>query len=309
MTNEEIVIDDRPAMEVVLDGGKTDNPNVRRLDDDDVTVETRVGGKADGADELRQQLDTERRAREAAEARARDLENGVEGERMHAARQRMVSDHREVSTALHAIGSAQADAQRRYQESLEQGDFGEAAKIQSEIAEIAAEKRDAEKFKAKVEAAIERAKREPPPRQQSSDPLEATLAQMTKPTADWLRKNPDFVTDPTKNARAMAAHHTAMAEGIAADTPQYFAFIEKQLGLAEEKSERSRDDRGRFEREAPVQAPVSNRASQSSVGVPQRSVTLSREEVNFCELNDIDPETYAREKVKLQANGELGRGR
>ena len=311
MSTEDTALDERPAMEVTI-GEDKEKPNVRHIDDDG-GLELRVKrgeDKVDGAEELRQQLETERRAREAAERRANEVETGFAAERQNVQMGRMAADYREVSTALDAINVKTEDAARRYQEALEQGDFQVAAKVQVEIAELAADKRDAERFKYKVERAIEQANRQPPEARQqpkqTGDTLEDALAQMSKPTADWLRKNPEYVTDPRKNALAMSAHHAALAEGILPDSGPYFAFIEERLGMRDGNEKQERPRARVVEREAPVAAPVSNRATSSSVGIAQQRVTLTRAEVEFCNLNDIDPEVYAKEKVQLAAEGRLG---
>lgn len=45
----------------------------------------------------------------------------------------------------------------------------------------------------------------------------------------WIDKNPQFKTDKKFRSRATAAHYDAEAEGIKADSPEYFKFIDKRL--------------------------------------------------------------------------------
>jgi hypothetical protein len=64
-----------------------------------------------------------------------------------------------------------------------------------------------------------------------ADPVEAACVGRTEPTARWLREHPDWVLDRQKNAKLTAAHFDAEADGVVPDTPEYFARIEKQIGL------------------------------------------------------------------------------
>jgi len=65
----------------------------------------------------------------------------------------------------------------------------------------------------------------------SGDPLEDHLARFTDRTAQWMRKNPEWVTDPRKNAKVTGAHNFAISEGLTPDTDEYFEYVERKIGM------------------------------------------------------------------------------
>jgi HlyD family secretion protein len=64
-----------------------------------------------------------------------------------------------------------------------------------------------------------------------NESIEGFINSRTEPTAKWLRQHREWITDPRKNAKLMAAHFDAIAQGIAVDTPEYFEHVETYLGL------------------------------------------------------------------------------
>jgi hypothetical protein len=76
-----------------------------------------------------------------------------------------------------------------------------------------------------------------------------------------LRANPDYVTDPRKNAKLNAAHHDAVAEGHAPSSDGYLAHIERFVGLPGGSNENC----GHSDNSSPRQA-------------PPRTIKMSREQ-------------------------------
>lgn len=85
---------------------------------------------------------------------------------------------------------------------------------------------------------------QPPTRRAPADPIEAAIAagRMSQRSAEWIRAHPDCITDPKKNARMLAAHHAAMADGIAVDSDEYFEAIEKGVKPVTKKADPERDE-------------------------------------------------------------------
>jgi hypothetical protein len=93
--------------------------------------------------------------------------------------------------------------------------------------------------------AWEQAKVQPePPRQQQAvaDPVDNYINQVAAQTpnsANWLRNHRDWITDPKKNAKLTSAHWSAVGDGLQVDTPEYFAHVERVIGLTKEEAPKS----------------------------------------------------------------------
>jgi hypothetical protein len=126
-----------------------------------------------------------------------------------------------------------------------------------------------------------------------------------------VRAHPEFVREPAKNRKMIRAHEDAIDDGVKADTPEYFEYIEKRLGLATaapqvqktEEDALSSAAAPRSQRSAPPSAPV----SRSGNGAAPRSnvVKLTADEIEMARLNDMTPEEYARQKLALTREGRL----
>lgn len=114
-----------------------------------------------------------------------------------------------------------AAGQAQHSRSLADGDFDEVAKATARIASAEAQRVLLENQRQAIE-------RMPV---STGDPVEDFCAGRTEPTARWLRANPEWVTDPRKNAKLTGAHHLAIGEGLEPDTPAYFAKVEEVIGL------------------------------------------------------------------------------
>jgi hypothetical protein len=167
-----------------------------------------------------------------------------------------------------------------YQSANENADYSGASDAHAKLARI--EARRARLAETKNELELKHAEMSA---LASADPVESFARTRTPMTADWIRRHPEWVLNPQKNARLQAAHYGAAAEGIEPDTGRYFSFIEKSLGL----------DGGRSSaRRAPAEQSQS-RPSNATVyedgstvlkvkpgdPVPPNSVRLSRREVEI----------------------------
>ncbi len=126
--------------------------------------------------------------------------------------------------------NAQADnEQAAAARALEYGNYAEHAQHQRNLARLAAEGVHAEQQKQWLEA-------QPQRQQPVGDPIENYInqvAQQTPNSAGWLRNHRDWITDPKKSAKLTAAHWDAVGEGVVVDSPEYFARVEKTIGLSE----------------------------------------------------------------------------
>ena len=114
-------------------------------------------------------------------------------------------------------------AERDFQTAFEMGDASAMAASQRVLARAEANAIRLDVARAEIEQRYARPT--------VSDPVEAYIGDRSEQSARWLRSHRQFVTDPHRNARLQSAHHLAIAEGHAADSPGYFKFVEEKLGL------------------------------------------------------------------------------
>ena len=190
-------------------------------------------------------------------------------------------------------------AKANYKAAMSNGDYEAAATYQEEMSQHAAKLLQLEQGK----QALETAPPPPAPVARSSDPVEAFASQLSPASADWVRKHPQFVTDPRLNQKMIGAHNVVTADGYTADTPEYFAAVENILGLrkqaqSEETSSASRSTGGRSSAPPPA-APVSRETRGGNV------VRLTAEEREMAQMMKMTPEEYAKNKLALKKEGRL----
>lgn len=261
-----------------------------------------------GVDKLKKQLEEEKAARIAAESRAREAANGeatARGETQKTQLDLIKGAIEQTTQQLDVLETQYADA-------MTAQDFKAAGKVQREMSTRAAKLAQLEAGKTHLENAPKPAPRAP------VDPVEAFVAQLSAPSAAWVRAHPEFVTDPQKNRQMIAAHELAIARGNKADTDSYFKSIEKTLDMGPvaqlpahvddpESDPRADAAQAIGGRQAPAAAPVSR--SGNGAGGRPNVVKLSAEEVEmaknmFPESKDPTLE-YARNKAALRKEGKL----
>jgi hypothetical protein len=178
-------------------------------------------------------------------------------------------------------------------------DFARATEIQSEMSANSAKLLQLENGR----QAMENAPRQPEPQMPPTDPVEDFASRLSPRSADWVRKHPEFVRDQRLNAKMIAAHNLAVADGIPTDTDEYFEAIEETLKVTPKndtddqyaaKAVRRRDA-------APAAAPA-NRGGQSA---SSNVVRLSAAEREMAEMMGMKPEDYAKNKVALKKEGKI----
>jgi len=254
----------------------------------------------DTLEALKEQLETERKARQEAQRRASEAELSAY------AAQGEVQD-----TSLHLVSNA-IDTVRQnndilksnYREAMSMGDYDSAADIQAEMSANAAKLLQLEQGK----QALETQPRQPAPQPYVDDPVEALASQLSPRSADWVRRNPQFATDPRLYQKMIAAHNLAMADEIPADSDDYFDAIEDTLRIRRQDNSRDYDAmadaaKPTQRRSAPPAAPVSR--SGGGGGSKPNRVTLTAAEREMASMMGMTPEEYGRNKLTLQKEGKL----
>lgn len=250
----------------------------------------------EGVEELKQRL-------AAAEARAKAAEDAKHKAEVeaHAARGTVQETNLQlVTNAIDTLRQSNEIAKANYKAAMSAGDYDAAATYQEEMSSHAAKLLQLEQGKQVLESTPAPVA----PVQRSTDPVEAFASQLSPRSAEWVRKHPQFVTDPRLNQKMIAAHNMAMADGHVADSDEYFSTVESLLQIgkappAEALSEAAQPTARRATSTPPPAAPVSRDTRGGNV------VRLTPEEREMAEMMKMTPEEYAKNKVALKKEGRL----
>lgn len=270
-----------------------------------------AGGKKEeipaelGIEALRQQIAQERAARIEAERRANAAQQ-------HAAK----SDHEVQDSNLQIIVSAIETVKRdnmmnrrAYSEALAAGDFDKAAEINDVMSMNNAKLLQLDSGRVALTERLKNPPRQPQQQPQAEDPVEAVASQLSPRSAAWVRAHPETVRDARLYTKMIGCHNIAVADGLTADSDEYFDFIERQMGYrkppAQQREQQQEDDDPTaaaakpMARRAPPPAAPPTRGSGSGNG----RVTLSAAEREAAEISGLTYEEYAKNK-----NAEKKRG-
>lgn len=299
VTDTEVVLENEntePVVEIVDDQiEKTAASNEIEKSEPEEDVEAQLK-------KLKTRLEKERQARKEAEERAR------------LAQQQLQSAYSEVEdTNLQLVNSAIDTIKRdndilksHYSAAMSAGDYDKAAEIQESLAANSAKLLQLENGKQAME---NKPKTSP---QVSSDPVEQFASQLSPRSAEWIRKNPQCVTDPRLMQKMVAAHNLAIADGYQPDTDDYFSVIEDTLKL----------NRREKRQEAPINDDVESPLSSASKPVPRQAppppapanrngstrpnvVRLTAAEAETAKMLGMTEVEYAKHKIALQKEGKL----
>ena len=250
--------------------------------------ETRVPDTQESINELKRQLNAEREARVAAERRAH-----------HANTEKDDTEIQLVSSAIDSVLRDSEILKSNYQIAMQTQDFAKAADIQQLMGEKSAQ---LQQLRNGLEAMNSKPKT-PEPQFVPADPVEAFASRLSATSADWVRRNPQFVTDQRLNRKMIRAHEDAVDDGIPVDTPAYFAAIEAKLGVAKTSDTGDQYAAKVTQRRdaAPAAAPVSRGTSNGS----RNAVRLSAAEREAASDMGMEEKDYAKYKMALIKEGKL----
>lgn len=263
--------------------------------------------------ELKQQLDAARKqaamaqqAKQQAEAYAKKQAEAAYSAQSEASE----NQYRVIINAINASEQAASNAERAYADAMASGDYAAAAKVQRDMARIESQLTQFNSAKAELEerAQYQQAEgRVPDPTQQYEaqpqeyvDPVEAAARTLSPKSADWIRAHPEMLNQIPK---LRAAHEYAInVKGIVSESPEYFSFIENELGVGGKSAQ---------PKKAVASTPVTSSASYSSSRGGNDTMVLSAAEVEQAMLNEPDLpkqkalEIYARNKKALIKEGRM----
>jgi len=249
---------------------------------------------------LKDQVDEANRAKAEAEYRAQQSE--LKAQRADAGTQQ---------ANLHMINSA-IEAQKREAEiqkatlaaALANGDHQQAAEIQYAMSETSSRLQQLQLGRDALEKEI----KNPPQRQYQApvDPVEQFASQLSPRSAAWVRAHPQCVTDPRLQQKMIAAHNIAVADGIPADSDEYFQFVEDTLKISPRREQAP--EPAMSAAAAPVQrrtAPPAAPVSRSGTGTGRQTARLTKEEAEMAKMMGQTPEEYAKHKIALIKAGKI----
>lgn len=250
----------------------------------------------DPIEALKRQLAEEKQARVAAEQQA-----NTAAQQAHKAKEEVADNQLQlVTTAINRVKEQSAALKSAYSAAMSAGDFDAAANIHEELSDTRAKLLQLENGKAAMEA---QPKPQAPEPIRAADPVEAFAAQLTPQSAAWVRAHPEYVTDAELNNLMVAAHNSAVKNGIRPDTPQYFSHVEGRLGVYKGQPAHTDDDTMSAASRPAVRDTAPPAAPPSRGDGGRRIARLSAEEMEIAELSGMTPEQYAANREALKKEG------
>lgn len=252
----------------------------------------------DGLAEFKRKYEEERAARMEAERRffeaqqqAHQASNEVEDTNL-----------RLVESAINTVKTETNILKAEYRNAMAMHDYDRAAEIQEAMSLNAAKLLQLENGK----QAMEQRPRQAAPVAPQGDPVEMFARQLSPRSAEWVRRNPQYVTNPRLNQKMVAAHNLAVADGIEPDTQDYFDYVENVLGVRKSTVEEAESPMSAAaapaqRRAAPPAAPVSRNSGANGSKV----VRLTAEQREMAQMMGMTPEEYARHRLSLVKEGKI----
>jgi hypothetical protein len=294
----EIVSDDQanskeanePEVEIQLEGDGHHDASSANNEDNDVQKTIKS---------LKSRIEQEQKAREDAEERAR-----VASQKLSAAYNEVEdSNINLITSAIETVKRENEYLKNEYRNALALSDYDRVADLQEAMSGNAAKLLQLENGKQSMQSK---------PRQKAPDysnPVEQFASQLSPRSAEWVRRNPQCVTDQRLQQKMIAAHNLAVADGYQPDSDDYFGFIEDTLKVGNRYSRQ--DDSNREEsalssaskpvsRQAPPPAAPANRGSTRP-----NVVRLTKAEAETAKMFGMTEQEYAKNKVALQKEGKM----
>lgn len=215
-----------------------------------------------------------------------------------------------VNNAIETVRRENEILKANLRDAMAAGDYDKVAEAQEAISMNAAKLLQLENGR----EAMKNQQRQPvQPMPRAVDPVEQVKSSLSPRSAAWVDKHPEYVRDPRLFRKMVAAHELAVSDGIEPDSDDYFAAVERTLGLhrsAEQESDESAlssASQPAQRRSAPPAAPPSAPVSRSGNGTGSRPnvVRLTAAEREMAEMMGMTEKEYAANKLALQRAGKL----
>lgn len=260
----------------------------------------------EGIEALKKQIASQQEALARSEASNRELRARATG----AEAEVQDSGLQIIKSAIETVKRDASILRGNYAEALRSQNYEEAAEIQEKISLNSARYLHLDNGRVALEEKLRN-----PPREEvrlPNDPVERLAVQLSPTSSNWVRRHPQFATNPKLYKSMIRAHEDAVDDGYIADTREYFDFIESKLGVKGGRQIKGdNDDQDALsaaasatkERGATTVAPTSNAGSSHQPS--KNSRRLTPDEQDIARMMGQTDEEYARNKAALKAEGRL----
>lgn len=264
----EVIIEDGEASSVV--NKSTDNDLISSL-------KSQLAEKQAALSTVQQRVASSETVAQQAIQRSQKLEHEVQKSKQEA----VESNRATILTGIAAAKAERESAERDYKLAFEAGDGSAMAKAQSRIADAQYDLRDLERSKIDLDNAPQQKGQTHHVEDQTYvDPIEKFIQEKSAPTQAWLREHTEYLRDPKKNARMVAAHWDAVGNDVPVDSKEYFDHVERYLGL--KKSENTQYGQAQSQRRptapvaevTPTSGGMSGQGNRVSLTPAERDVSL-----------------------------------
>lgn len=225
--------------------------------------------------ESEKQRQEERRARLAAEQEVQRF-----------SQERLDGQEAVLTSAMTARQSELESAKRDLALALEKQDWSACASAQEKLSRAAAQ---LERL-GEGQYALKEQRKAAPKLPTPAEPGGERQANVTAKTQQWLDAHPEVLNNPKVQAKAVASHYAAIAEGYTADSDEYFEFVDRNMGYGQASQKTSSSSGQR----RPVASAPSRNAGGASDGRKEPLPRLTAEQKEAAEACGVSEEAYAK---------------
>lgn len=289
---EEIVVEEAPeeGVEVVLEEEKKEE-------------------EAPKYDEEIAQLKKSIEERDAEIKAARERAAQLEKERNEATGNASAAYNNSIQAQENALENAYSSAEQeaaawkaKYKEALELGDNEAVAEAQFQLSRSINRLDKIEDAKTNFAAWKEQQKQQA----EHAAKVAQQAPQISAPSQAWIARHPRVNTDRYYRNVALAASEEAIERGIRPDTQAYFEHIESVLAERFPENKVEEEDEAPPPRKKQFSAPTS-REAVSGTKIDGNKIRLTAAEKKAADISGRTYEEYAKNKLELMKEGEIGR--
>lgn len=309
---------EEPEVDAIVMDDPTDEPEVEVIEDDPAPEDDLAPDYShEAADEEPAPAPAAPASGEDAIASLQRQLDELRGERAATTARNVVEEeYANVSNVLAGAKAAAERAEGKLADAFKAQDAKGVAAAQRELTQITTDLVEIERIEGELRHKVKLAREGKLPVQQPQsqvDPFEAHISGMAPASQEWCRKHKADLTKPGRDNVAVAAHTLALARGLEINTPEYFKFLDAQMGY-EAEPVTTPTPKTKTKTPAAARKPVGRAQTAAPAGgVSPRGggvteVRLSRAEVEIARSMGMTPKDYAANKAKIISNGKTGNG-
>lgn len=302
-------MDEEKDIEIVLDEQKT--PEQTKSDEPVIVIDGDDSPSVEAEDNVSEALKKMEKKLKKAKEKTDKLEREKDRAEQVATQAMQEAGENRKHVMMAALNQVKMETERlmnQYAEAMSINNFDEAARVQAQMSQNAVRS-------AQFEAELDNLKRQESAPQSGSQ-LDQIIKAVSPESARWLKQNRDHLDSDKAIRRMFRAHEDAVDEGIKPDSDDYFEFIEKRLGISDDRDEdeapkkRKKEERSDDEPMSAAAKPTQRQAPPPAApveryGARPNVVRLSRAEADTAKMLGMTEKEYATHKIALQKEGKL----